>query len=93
MEEGRGEPEVDRIDRIPEFQDWGPERGRIGVSARLIRAVLECRAFRAGPRGSIEFSPQRWERRRDCRKGEPEGWPQSVLRSPSYEGQEVLLKE
>ncbi len=27
------EPELDRIDRIPEFQDWGPERGRTGVSA------------------------------------------------------------
>jgi hypothetical protein len=39
---GTTEPELDRIDRIPEFQDWGPERGRIGVSARLIRAVLEC---------------------------------------------------
>lgn len=26
------EPELDRIDRIPEFQDWGPERGRTGVS-------------------------------------------------------------
>lgn len=58
---GTTEPEVDRIDRIPEFQDWGPERKGTGVSARLIGVVF-------GEAGEVAAKRRQKRRKRDAGK-------------------------